>query len=75
MSSNESKPTCPYHAALTPAQDAHSHRNTSPTPAQQPADAPVTPPPTAYGTPVVDNQNSKTAGPRGPLLMEDVWLL
>uniref|UniRef100_A0A914YN15 catalase n=1 Tax=Panagrolaimus superbus TaxID=310955 RepID=A0A914YN15_9BILA len=30
---------------------------------------------TAFGAPVVDNQNSKTAGPRGPLLMEDVWLL
>lgn len=30
---------------------------------------------TAFGAPVVDNQNSMTAGPRGPLLMQDVWLL
>src|SRR5262245_53483833 len=30
---------------------------------------------TAFGCPVVDNQNSLTAGPRGPLLMQDVWLL
>lgn len=27
------------------------------------------------GTPVVDNQNSMTAGVRGPLLMQDVWFL
>lgn len=30
---------------------------------------------TAFGAPVVDNQNAMTAGPRGPLLMQDVWLL
>jgi catalase len=30
---------------------------------------------TAFGAPVVDNQNSLTAGPRGPVLMQDVWLL
>ncbi len=30
---------------------------------------------TAFGAPVVDNSNSLTAGPRGPLLMQDVWLL
>ncbi|MEX0730664.1 MAG: catalase [Aquisalimonadaceae bacterium] len=29
----------------------------------------------AAGAPVADNQNSKTAGPRGPLLMEDFHLL
>lgn len=29
---------------------------------------------TNFGAPVVDNQNSMTAGPRGPLLMQDVWL-
>jgi catalase len=34
-----------------------------------------TPLTTAFGAPVVDNQNSLTAGPRGPLLMQDVWLL
>lgn len=26
------------------------------------------------GAPVVDNQNSLTAGPRGPLLSQDLWL-
>ncbi|MFC0204557.1 catalase [Novosphingobium soli] len=30
---------------------------------------------TAFGAPVPDNMNSLTAGPRGPLLMQDVWLL
>ncbi|MET3656844.1 catalase [Sporosarcina psychrophila] len=30
---------------------------------------------TAAGAPVVDNQNSMTAGPRGPILLQDVWLL
>ncbi len=30
---------------------------------------------TAAGCPVVDNQNSMTAGPRGPVLMQDVWLM
>ena len=29
---------------------------------------------TDFGAPVVDNQNSLSAGPRGPLLMQDVWL-
>jgi catalase len=35
----------------------------------------TTPLTTAFGAPVVDNMNSMTAGPRGPLLMQDVWLL
>ncbi|CDM25802.1 Catalase [Castellaniella defragrans 65Phen] len=30
---------------------------------------------TAAGAPVVDNQNILTAGPRGPALLQDVWLL
>ena len=30
---------------------------------------------TADGCPIADNQNSMTAGPRGPLLMQDVQLL
>lgn len=30
---------------------------------------------TAAGAPVVDNQNTITAGPRGPALLQDVWLL
>src|SRR3546814_20414124 len=28
---------------------------------------------TQFGAPVPDNQNSLTAGPRGPLLSQDVW--
>jgi len=30
---------------------------------------------TTFGTPVVDNQNSLTAGPRGPVLMQDFHLI
>jgi catalase len=30
---------------------------------------------TASGAPVQDNQNSVTAGPRGPVLLQDYWLL
>ncbi len=30
---------------------------------------------TAHGSPIADNQNSLTAGPRGPLLMQDYQLL
>lgn len=30
---------------------------------------------TAFGAPVPDNQNVMTAGPRGPLLLQDVWFL
>ncbi len=30
---------------------------------------------TAAGTPIPDNQNVATAGPRGPLLLQDVWHL
>ncbi|MFK1101518.1 catalase [Pseudomonas aeruginosa] len=29
----------------------------------------------AVGAPVVDNNNTQTAGPRGPALLQDVWLL
>lgn len=35
---------------------------------------PVTHLTTNFGAPVVDNQNSLTAGARGPLLAQDVWL-
>ncbi|KAF1696078.1 catalase [Pseudoxanthomonas koreensis] len=35
---------------------------------------PVTHLTTQFGAPVPDNQNSFTAGPRGPLLSQDVWL-
>lgn len=30
---------------------------------------------TVTGSPVVDNQNAMTAGPRGPMLLQDVWFL
>jgi catalase len=30
---------------------------------------------TAAGAPVVDNQNVMTAGPRGPMLLQDAWFL
>ncbi|QAR33675.1 catalase [Geovibrio thiophilus] len=30
---------------------------------------------TVAGAPVVDNQNVQTAGPRGPMLLQDVWYL
>ena len=30
---------------------------------------------TAAGAPVTDNQNSMSAGPRGPLLLQDLWLI
>jgi len=29
----------------------------------------------ASGTPVADNFNIQTAGPRGPALLQDVWLI
>jgi catalase len=38
------------------------------------AKCPVTHLTTDFGAPVPDNQNSLTAGPRGPLLSQDVWL-
>ncbi|MCO5314849.1 MAG: catalase [Solirubrobacterales bacterium] len=30
---------------------------------------------TAAGAPVADNENAQTAGPRGPMLLQDVWFL
>jgi catalase len=30
---------------------------------------------TRNGAPVVDNQNTMAAGPRGPALLQDVWFL
>lgn len=41
---------------------------------QPPNNPEKTPLTTAFGAPVPDNQNSLTAGPRGPLLSQDVWL-
>src|SRR2546427_34438 len=73
--SDNNNAKCPYHTAPSPEQGAEQQRELSTTPRQKHGDDPVTPMTTAFGAPVVDNQNSKTAGPRGPLLMEDVWLL
>lgn len=39
-----------------------------------PKNCPVTHLTTDQGAPVSDNQNSLTAGPRGPLLSQDLWL-
>lgn len=36
---------------------------------------PIIPLTTAAGAPVADNQNSLTAGERGPMLLQDVWFL
>src|SRR3984957_10147870 len=33
------------------------------------------PPPPATGAPVSDNLNIQTAGPRGPALLQDIWLI
>ena len=41
---------------------------------EQEKKCPVTHLTTNGGAPVVDNQNSMTAGPRGPLLAQDLWL-
>ena len=30
---------------------------------------------TEFGAPVENNQNSITAGPRGPMLLQDVWFM
>jgi catalase len=30
---------------------------------------------TVAGMPVVDNNNVETAGPRGPMLLQDIWFL
>jgi catalase len=29
----------------------------------------------AAGAPIVDNLNTMTAGPRGPALLQDIWLI
>ncbi|MET1358152.1 hypothetical protein, partial [Staphylococcus aureus] len=68
--SDNNNAKCPYHTAPSPEQGAEQQRELSTTPRQKHGDDPVTPMTTAFGAPVVDNQNSKTAGPRGPLLME-----
>lgn len=41
---------------------------------QDPKKCPVSHLTTAFGAPVTDNQNSLTAGARGPLLAQDLWL-
>src|SRR5699024_980710 len=62
-----------------PAWTPSSLREPPPHPEEQPVPVNVpdntNPATTAAGAPVVDNQNSLTAGPRGPLLLQDVWFL
>ncbi|HVJ37884.1 MAG TPA: catalase, partial [Stenotrophomonas sp.] len=48
------------------------HRSDSKPRSKAPSQSPLT---TAFGAPVVDNENTMTAGPRGPVLMQDVWLI
>ncbi|HRE44247.1 MAG TPA: catalase [Terricaulis sp.] len=63
-----------YETAPTPQEAADRQRKLSTTPANRHGECPVTRMTTDAGAPVADNQNSLTAGPRGPLLAQDVWL-
>ena len=73
--SQDQKGSCPYHTAPSAKDGAALQRKLDTTQGIQQGSLPPSAQTTAFGAPVVDNQNSKTAGPRGPLLMEDVWLL
>src|SRR5690349_8304491 len=53
-------------------QDIHANPNTGEKMSFEENTNPLT---TAAGAPVVDNQNSMSAGPRGPLLLQDLWLI
>lgn len=61
-----------YRKAPTPAQAAELQRKLSTTPAETHGECPLTRLTTNAGAPVADNQNSLTAGPRGPLLAQDL---
>lgn len=63
-----------YQAAPTPEEAAALQRARSTTPAEKHGECPVTRLTTNAGAPVAENQNSLTAGPRGPLLAQDLWL-
>ena len=63
-----------YKKAPTPAEAAELQRRLSTTPKEHHGECPVTRMTTNQGAPVADNQNSLTAGPRGPLLSQDLWL-
>ena len=63
-----------YETAPTIEKAADLQRALSTTPARSHGECPVTRLTTNAGAPVPDNQNSLTAGPRGPLLAQDVWL-
>ena len=56
------------------AARAQAQKDLSTTPAEKHGECPVTRLTTNAGAPVVENQNSLTAGPRGPLLAQDLWL-
>ena len=64
-----------YKKAPTPAEAAELQRRLSTTPKEHYGECPVTRMTTNQGAPVADNQNSLTAGPRGPMLLQDVWFL
>ena len=63
-----------YQQAPTPSEAAALQRKLTTTPDENHGTCPVTHMTTNAGAPVPDNQNSLTAGPRGPLLSQDVWL-
>lgn len=63
-----------FKTAPTAAESAALQRELSTTPAEKRGECPVTRLTTSAGAPVVENQNSMTAGPRGPLLAQDLWL-
>jgi catalase len=63
-----------FKQAPTSRVSADLQRKLSTTPETNHGQCPVTRRTTNQGAPVADNQNSLTAGPRGPLLAQDVWL-
>ena len=71
MSQNDPKA---YKSAASPAASAALQKQLSRTPEVKHGECPVTRLTTNAGAPVAENQNSLTAGPRGPLLAQDLWL-
>ncbi|WP_432560327.1 catalase [Granulicoccus sp. GXG6511] len=63
-----------YQQAPTRQEAAELQRKLTTTPEENHGTCPVTHLTTNAGAPVPENQNSLTAGPRGPLLAQDVWL-
>ncbi len=63
-----------YTSAPSPRDSAQRQKDLSRTPETKHGECPVTRLTTNAGAPVAENQNSLTAGPRGPLLAQDLWL-